>query len=139
MAIFNNSDNTSTNLSTDSNTTIITAGAKIRGELELSCNLYIDGELEGSIESSQEVNVGKNGHVKGNIVTQRLVIQGHVEGSVDAQRVDIKAAGRMSGEIISNELVIESKGIFEGSSVVKDTTSPVTASNNAALGELSKS
>jgi len=80
----------------------------------------MDGEIEGSIESSKEVNIGKHGHVKGSIVTERLVIQGNVEGSVDAQRVEIKAAGRMSGEIVSNELIIESKGIFEGSSVVKD-------------------
>ena len=138
MAIFNNSDNTSTALATDSNTTIITAGAKIRGELELSCNLYIDGELEGSIESSKEVNVGKNGHVKGTIVTQRLIIHGHVEGSVDAERVDIKAAGHMSGEICSNELVIESKGVFEGSSVVKDLAATNTPEREV-LTDLSKS
>lgn len=87
--------------------------------------MYIDGELEGSIHSSKEVNIGKNGHVKGNITTDRLIVQGHIEGSIDAQRVDIKAAGHVSGEITSCELIIESKGIFEGSSVVKDVkTSP---------------
>lgn len=82
--------------------------------------MYIDGELEGSISSSKEVNIGKNGSVKGKITTSRLIVQGFLDGSVDAQRVDIKAAGHVSGEIVSNELIIESKGIFEGSSVVKD-------------------
>jgi cytoskeletal protein CcmA (bactofilin family) len=89
--------------------------------------LYIDGELEGVINSSKEVNIGKNGHVKGNITTQRLVVQGYVEGTVDAQKVEIKAQGRVSGEITSVELVIESKGIFEGSSVVKDVKAPPLA------------
>jgi len=55
-----------------------------------------------------------------------LIVQGYIEGSVDAQRVDIKAAGHMSGEITSNELIIESKGIFEGSSIVKDAEKKIT-------------
>jgi len=64
--------------------------------------------------------VGKNGHVKGNVVTDRLIVQGYVEGTVDAKTVEIKAHGRVSGEITSTELIIESKGIFEGNSIVKD-------------------
>jgi len=125
MAIFNNGDSQSESSKTDSNTTIITAGAKIKGEIELSCNLYIDGELEGSIISKKEVNIGKHGHVNGNITTQRLVVQGRVEGSVNADIVEIKAAGHVSGEITSTEFVIESKGIFEGSSIVKESNAPL--------------
>ena len=49
------------------------------------------------------------------------MVQGHVEGSINADIVEIKAAGHVSGEITSAELVIESKGIFEGSSIVKGT------------------
>ena len=95
--------------------------------------MYIDGELEGVINSTKEVNIGKNGHVKGNIVTSRLVVQGYVEGTVDAQRVEIKAHGRVSGEITSSDLVIESKGVFEGSSIVKDIqNSSLTASKEIA-------
>jgi len=84
--------------------------------------LYIDGELEGLIKSTKEVNVGKNGHVKGDITTKRLVVQGLVEGSIHAERVEIKAAGHVSGEVTSVELIIESKGIFEGNSIIKDSS-----------------
>jgi len=67
------------------------------------------------------VNVGKNGHVKGDIRTKRLVVQGSVEGSIDADRVEIKAAGHVNGEISSVELIIEPKGIFEGNSIIKES------------------
>ncbi|MEA2074024.1 MAG: polymer-forming cytoskeletal protein [Campylobacterota bacterium] len=127
MAIFNNGNSTPESAKANSNTTIITAGAKIKGEIELSCNLYIDGELDGTIKSSKEVNIGKNGHVKGTLVTERLVVQGYVEGSVDAKVVEIKAQGHVSGEITANGLIIESKGIFEGNSIVKDTKSKAKA------------
>ncbi|MEN4046243.1 bactofilin family protein [Sulfurimonas sp. NWX367] len=121
MAIFNNGNIADKSDKTDANTAIVTAGAKIKGEIELTCNLYIDGELEGFIKSSKEVNVGKNGHVKGDITTKRLVVQGLVEGSIHADRVEIKAAGHVNGEITSLELVIEAKGIFQGNSIVKET------------------
>jgi len=55
------------------------------------------------------------------INTQRLVVQGLVEGTINADRVEIKAAGHVKGEISSLELVIESRGIFEGNSIVKDS------------------
>jgi len=78
------------------------------------------------------VNVGKNGHVKGNIITNRLVVQGYVEGSVEADRVEIKAAGHVNGEIISIELIIESKGIFEGNSIVKNSSNHAIADKTPA-------
>ena len=94
--------------------------------MKLSCNLYVDGEFEGVIDSKKEVNVGKNGHIKGDVITQRLVVQGFIEGTVNAQRVEIKASGRVSGNIESSELIIEAKGVFEGSSVVKNSETEVT-------------
>lgn len=122
MAIFSNGDNEFKSNKSDSNTTIITAGAKIEGSLELSCNLYIDGELEGSIISDKEVNIGKHGKIKGTIKTQRVVIQGYVEGTIEASRVEIKSLGHVKGEILYSELVIEAKGVFEGNSVIKDNS-----------------
>lgn len=88
--------------------------------MNLSCNLYVDGEFEGVINSQNEVNIGKHGHIKGDLSAKRLVVQGYVEGTVNADKVEIKSDGRVSGTIESAELVIESKGIFEGNSVVKD-------------------
>ncbi|WP_264299370.1 bactofilin family protein [Sulfurimonas paralvinellae] len=96
----------------------------------------MDGELEGSITSSKEVNVGKNGHVKGNIVTNRLVVQGYVEGSVEADRVEIKAAGHVNGEITSIELVIESKGVFEGNSIVKNSSNHANIEKTATAKQV---
>jgi len=90
--------------------------------LELSCNLYIDGELEGSIISNKEVNIGKHGKIKGTLLANRVVIQGYIEGTVEASRVEIKSSGHLKGEIIYSELIIEAKGLFEGNSIMKDDT-----------------
>ena len=102
--------------------------------MNLSCNLYVDGEFEGSINSQNEVNIGKHGHVKGELNTKRLVVQGYVEGNVNAERVEIKSAGRVSGTIEAAELIIESKGIFEGNSVVKDIK-PIPSTKKAQIAK----
>jgi len=90
--------------------------------MNLACNLYVDGDFEGVIHSKKEVNIGKNGHIKGDVFTNRLVVQGYIEGSINATRVEIKAQGRVNGSIESSELVIEAKGIFEGNSTVKNVS-----------------
>ncbi len=105
--------------------------------MNLSCNLYVDGEFEGVINSQKEVNIGKNGHIKGDVKTNRLVVQGYIEGSINAQRVEIKSAGRVNGSIESAELVIEAKGVFEGNSIVKDA-SPAPKQNSIPLPKKDK-
>jgi cytoskeletal protein CcmA (bactofilin family) len=102
---------------------IITAGTKITGNINLSCNLYIDGYFEGNINSEQEINIGKNGKIKGEITALRVIVQGLAEGSINATRVDIKPDGKVTGSIESEEFVIEAKGIFEGNSLVKTSLS----------------
>ena len=117
MAIFNNGDDAPTQ---NNNTTIITEGSFIKGEMTLDCNLYIDGEFEGSIKSKKLVTIGKSGKVRGEIHTHHLVVQGLVEGSVDSNRLEIMAAGKVLGSILSGELIIEAKGHFEGESKIKN-------------------
>jgi cytoskeletal protein CcmA (bactofilin family) len=79
----------------------------------------VDGEFEGVINSSAQVTVGKHGRIKGDVFATRLVIQGLIEGMINVDTIEIKADGRVKGTIESSELVIESKGIFEGNSILK--------------------
>jgi len=44
-----------------------------------------------------------------------------MEGNIEATRIDIKPAGRVIGSVVSQEFVIEAKGIFEGNSSIKKT------------------
>lgn len=91
--------------------------------MSLACNIYIDGEFEGKIESQKDVNIGKSGTVHGKLEAARVVVQGIMDGDISADRVEIKALGRVKGTIESAELVIEAKGIFEGNSVLKGSKS----------------
>lgn len=121
MAIFNNSnDGVKPAGTASSSTTIITEGSFIKGEMTLGCDLYVDGKFEGNINSEKSITVGKNGSIKGEVNTPHLIVQGVVDGDVDAERIEIKEAGRINGSLVSSELVIEAKGVFEGESRIKE-------------------
>ena len=87
--------------------------------MNVECNLYVDGIFDGTINSSKEVTVGKNGKITGEIYAKHLVVQGEVNGTICVDLVEIKPHGKINGSVESNELVIEPKGLFEGNSIIK--------------------
>jgi cytoskeletal protein CcmA (bactofilin family) len=89
----------------------------IKGELSGSEDLYLDGEVEGSIELKQHrITVGPNGRVKANINASEIVILGRVDGNVNGEeRVEVKRSGVLNGDIKTQRILIEDGAYFKGS------------------------
>ncbi len=121
MAIFNNDDAKNKSSEITSSTTIITVGSSIKGEINISCNMYIDGEFEGTIKSTNGMTVGKNGKVNGELYGKKIIIQGEVLGSINVDHVEIKSNGVVKGSVTANEFIIEPGGVFEGESKRKSS------------------
>ena len=83
--------------------------------------MHIDGEFEGVIKSQKNVTIGKTGFVKGDIVSDKLIISGEFTGNIDSDIVDVLPSGKLYGKVLANELVIERGGFFEGESKTKDS------------------
>ncbi|HCB70632.1 MAG TPA: cell shape determination protein CcmA [Persephonella sp.] len=118
MGIFNKGDNERLPVSS-SKTTIISEGSQIRGELRFSGSVHIDGYVEGNISCEGIVTVGKSGKVKGVITADKIIVKGFVDGNADCNIVEILEGGKFVGEIHYNQILIEPKGVFEGSLKVK--------------------
>ncbi|WP_120950991.1 polymer-forming cytoskeletal protein [Helicobacter sp. L8] len=121
MAIFTNDHKQAANGSA----TIIAQGSKLQGTLKMDCHLHIDGEVEGTIHSSNTVVIGKNGIVVGDIFAPRLIVSGKFNGNAHADLIEIMPLGFVDGKIVSSELVIERKGILVGESRPKDNAHPL--------------
>lgn len=65
------------------------------------------------------MTIGSSGNVKGEIFSEKLVISGEMDGNADCNNIEILAGGRMVGDIISVNLVIESQAVFEGYSKIR--------------------
>lgn len=122
MAIF---DKSSTKSPSSSETTIVASGAKIDGVFNCTSRLHVDGEISGEIHSKSIVTIGKGGKINGDVVANRLIVNGLFEGSADCDGIEVLAGGKFSGKALSKELIIEAKAQFEGESKIKvDSVSP---------------
>jgi cytoskeletal protein CcmA (bactofilin family) len=88
----------------------------IKGELSGSESLYIDGKVEGSITlDGNRVTIGRNGNVQANIQAREVVVLGKVKGNIHAtDRVDIRADGALTGDVIAQRISIEDGAFFKG-------------------------
>jgi cytoskeletal protein CcmA (bactofilin family) len=99
---------------------ILGENCKFTGDVEAKGTLRIDGVLDGKIEASDTVIVGKGGTVKGEIHAAHAVVSGTVEGNVFAKRkVELEAGSKLIGDVETVSLVIEDGVYFEGSSKMR--------------------
>ncbi len=135
MAIFVNDDKQPNGVVQKSGggaATIIAQGTKIKGDIQATCHLHIDGEIDGVINSKSTVMIGKNGHFKGEVYANKLIVGGKFDGSTESDIVEIMPFGRFEGTIITPELVIEQKGIFIGESKIKPQTHKNDSNSNSS-------
>src|SRR6266478_5737110 len=96
--------------------TFIGESVVIKGELSCSEDLYIDGQVEGTIDpKGNRLTIGPNGRVKANVNACAVVVQGKLEGSIQASdRVDLKQSAVVTGDIATQRISIDEGAYFKG-------------------------
>ena len=81
----------------------------IKGELSGNEDLYLDGEVEGTVDMGQHsLIIGPNARIRAHISARDLVLHGRVEGNVrGSERVELKKSTVVAGE--AGDLHKESK------------------------------
>ena len=88
----------------------------IKGELSCGEDLYIDGQVEGTIDpKGNRLTIGPNGRVKANVTACAVVVQGKLEGNIQASdRVDLKQSAVVMGDIATHRISIDEGAYFKG-------------------------
>ena len=89
----------------------------IKGELNGSEDLTVEGHVEGKIELKDHVlTIGPNGKIKAQVFAKAVIVLGEVHGNVTAsEKVDIRDGGSVDGDIISPRVAIAEGAHFRGS------------------------
>jgi cytoskeletal protein CcmA (bactofilin family) len=89
----------------------------VKGELSGSEDLYLDGEVEGSIELREHhLTIGPHGKVRASVNARDVVVHGQVNGNVrGSERVELKKSAVLTGDIVTQRIVIEDGAVFKGS------------------------
>ena len=89
----------------------------IKGELNGSEDLTIEGHVEGTIQLRDHVlTIGPNGKIKAQVFAKMVIVLGEVQGNVTASdKVDIRDNGSVEGDLIAPRIAIAEGAHFKGS------------------------
>ncbi len=94
---------------------LISAGTRVKGDVESNSGIRIDGQLQGKMDVKGKVVIGASGQITGDVICQTLEISGQITGNIHAaDLVSLKSTARVNGEIITRKLAIEPGAVFSG-------------------------
>jgi cytoskeletal protein CcmA (bactofilin family) len=99
------------------NTNTILKGSKLIGDINITCDLELSGDIEGNITSLKDSSIVIKGACKGNIETKEGSVS--IEGSLNSGNItaggDVFIAGSFNGGKINSQGKVLINGDFEGS------------------------
>src|SRR5690242_11848222 len=90
---------------------------KIVGQIYSKEDLFVDGDLEGTVEALEhKLTIGPNGTVHAAVKAREVVAQGNVQGNVEAtDKIEIRKDAKLVGDIRTARIIIEDGAYFKGS------------------------
>lgn len=88
----------------------------VKGEIHSREDLYIDGEIQGTVELMEsKLTIGPNGRIQAAVRAREVVVFGNVQGNVEAlEKMEIRKDARLVGDIRTARIVIEDGAYFKG-------------------------
>src|ERR1700722_297485 len=99
-----------------STASLIAEGTTIDGAVSGDCQLQVDGIVHGDVAVTH-LSVGEVGKIEGASKAESVEVRGRVLGSIAAKEVKLLAGCNVEGDILHEQLVIESGATFEGRSL----------------------
>jgi cytoskeletal protein CcmA (bactofilin family) len=90
-------------------------GTRINGKIAFDGPARIEGQIEGEIVASESLLIGEAAVLNAQVSGVTIVIHGKVTGDINAsKKLEIRAPGRVFGNVTTPSLVIEEGVVFEG-------------------------
>ena len=102
-------------------TSVLGAGVIWQGSITGSGGVRIEGTFEGPIALKGMLVVGETGKVTcENVRAVHVIVAGAVKGNITAQKVEIRATGRIWGDIVTAAFATEEGSFLRGQIRMED-------------------
>jgi cytoskeletal protein CcmA (bactofilin family) len=96
-------------------TSVLGSGVIWHGDLDGSGGVRIEGAFEGKIALRGMLVVGETGRVTcENIRANTVIVAGAVRGNITTQKLEIRATGRVWGDVVTTAFVTEEGSFLRG-------------------------
>lgn len=95
--------------------TIIGSSVKIEGDFVGKGNVIVEGVVNGSLSTDQNLTIAEGAKVLANIKAQNALISGEVQGNILIKEgLELGSTARIFGDINTQQLTIATGAIFNG-------------------------
>jgi cytoskeletal protein CcmA (bactofilin family) len=100
---------------------ILSAGARMVGNLRTDGEVQIDGHHQGEVHA-KSVHVSHDGVVAGAITADTVHVEGQVDGAISARTVTLGKSSRVVGDVLHETLSIEPGARLQGQCLPREET-----------------
>ena len=98
---------------------ILSRGVSIKGSVKFLNELLIDGDVEGTIDSTGTLTIGEHARIRGEIRTKSVNVRGTVEGNIFVTECcELQAGCTLHGDIEAPRLMVDENVTFRGNAKV---------------------
>lgn len=95
--------------------TIIAQGVKVEGDFRSNGDITIDGELNGSLQTTASLNIGESAVIHAEISAKNAVIAGTIVGNLQVEDgLQLLSTSNMTGDIVTSRLSIAEGATVNG-------------------------
>lgn len=99
--------------------TIIGSSVKIEGDFVGKGNVIVEGIVNGSLSTDQNLTIAQGARVLANVKAQSAFISGEVKGNIIIKEsLELGPTARIFGDIETNQLTIATGALFNGKCVM---------------------
>ncbi|MDA0986583.1 MAG: polymer-forming cytoskeletal protein [Bacteroidetes bacterium] len=103
---------------------LIAALSKFQGNLNTQGNVRVDGQFIGDINATENITIGINGEIQGNIKGKNIFVSGKIIGDVIAkEKIVFEGKSLIRGDIKATTLIIDEGATFDGKISMTDNKS----------------
>lgn len=94
---------------------VISIGTTVRGDVESTGTVKVEGAVEGNVRARQQVLVAREGTVRGDVEATEAVIGGTVHGAIRCQeRVEVQSGASIHGDLSTRRIMVAEGATVNG-------------------------
>jgi cytoskeletal protein CcmA (bactofilin family) len=114
-------------------TSILAQGCRFEGKADVKGTFRVEGEFKGTIETPENLIIGKTGVVHANVKVKNAIIGGQLFGNITAEaKIELQSGSHIEGDIRTKRLVVDEGVFFEGNCSMGGGKAASAAASTAA-------
>ncbi|OQX65251.1 MAG: hypothetical protein B5M51_01285 [Anaerolinea sp. 4484_236] len=103
-------------------TSVLGSGVVWHGDLDGSGGVRVEGAFEGKISLRGMLVIGETGRVTcENIRANTVIVAGAVRGNITTQKLEIRATGRVWGDVVTTAFITEEGSFLRGQITMEES------------------